>query len=518
MSTRAPLVLAAGEEETVKYEEYRGHDAVGLAELVTQGEVQPAELLEVAIERAEEVNGTLNAIVRPMYDQAREQATSVSAGAGPFAGVPFLIKDLGQHFQGLPTGSGCRALADLPAPEHSEVVRRWLDAGLLIFGKTNTPEFGAKGITESDAHGPARNPWNTDHTPGGSSGGAAAAVAAGVVPVAGASDGGGSIRIPAACCGLFGLKPGRGVVPAGPQYAEMLHGAATEGVISRSVRDSATMLDLLAVPDPAGPYLAGAPSHRYADQARREPGRLKIGFSTRSPIGTDVHPEAIAAVEDAAELLTSLGHEVEAAETGVDERQLARDFITMWFASMAADVDETRRLTGSGHAGFEPDTLIMAAMGRTLRAPDYVNAHNRWNEHTRRLADFHTRYDLLLTPTLAHPPARVGELATPPWLRKASRVLVSLRVAGMLSKVNIVDRLVEENLRWTPYTQLANITGRPAMSVPTYWTSQALPLGVQFVGPLGGEGTLLALAAQLEEARPWAHRRPPLEAVAVQAG
>ncbi|GAA4706556.1 amidase [Pseudonocardia yuanmonensis] len=492
----------------MEYREYRRHDAVGLARLVEKGEVSAAELLEVALARADAVDGTVNAIHLPMREIARSRART--ALTGPFAGVPFLVKDLGQHYAGLPTGSGSRSLATRPAEAHALVVQRWLEAGLVVFGKTSTPEFGAKAITEPEVGGPTRNPWNPAHTPGGSSGGSAAAVAAGIVPVAGASDGGGSIRIPAACCGLFGLKPGRGVVPDGPDVAERLHGAAVNGVISRSVRDTAAMLDVLSAPDPTGPYLTARPAAAYTDLAAREPGVLRIGMSTASPLGTPVDPEAVAAVEDAAALLTSLGHDVEPTVTGVDERQLARDFLTMWFAAIAAQVTDARRLTGCGPEGFEIDTQIMAALGRATPAPVYIDAHDRWNDHTRRLAAFHERYDLLLTPTLARPPVRIGELVSPAPVRAVSKALLRARAAGLLGRTGIVDTLVDRNLAPVPYTQLANITGRPAMSVPLYWTPAPLPLGVQFVGPPGSEGRLLALATQLETARPWFDREPPL--------
>jgi len=492
----------------VDYTEYRRHDAVGLAALVAKGEVSASELLETAIARTEEVEPRIRALVRPMYEIARARAAGPLSG--PFAGVPFLIKDLGQHYAGLPTGAGSRSLASYPRPVHATVVRRWLDAGLVPFGKTNTPEFGAKAITEPDANGPSRNPWDTGRTPGGSSGGSAAAVAAGVVPVAGASDGGGSIRIPAACCGLFGLKPGRGLLPDGPDVAERLHGAAVNGVVSRTVRDTAAMLDVLAGPDPGGPYPAARPAEPFADQARRDPGGLRIGFSTASPLGTPVDPQAVAAVEDAAGLLEAAGHTVEAASSGVDERQLAKDFLTMWFAAVAAQVSETRALTGCGPEAFELDTQVMAAVGRATSAPTYIAAHGRWNDHTRRLAAFHERYDLLLTPTLARPPVRIGELAAPEAIQRASRVLLRAHAAGLLARTNVLDTLIDQNLSPVPYTQLANITGRPAMSVPLYRTPDGLPLGVQFVGPLGGEGRLLALATQLEAARPWADREPPL--------
>jgi amidase len=500
--------VTAQDDARMDFAEYRSYDAVGLAALVAKREVSADELLTVALSRAEQIDGALNAIVRPMDEIARARATTELRG--PFAGVPFLIKDLGQHYAGLPTGSGSRSLAELPATEHAGVVQRWLDAGLVIFGKTATPEFGAKAITEPDATGPTRNPWNTEHTPGGSSGGSAAAVAAGIVPMAGASDGGGSIRIPAACCGLFGLKPGRGVVPSGPAVAESLHGAAVNGVVSRSVRDTATVLDTLTGPDPGGPYLAARPAEPLADVAARDPGTLRIGFSTTSPIGAPVGPDAIAAVEDAATLLTSLGHHVEAASTGVDERQLATDFLTMWFAAVAVEVADARRLTGCGRDSFELDTQVMAAVGRATPAPTYIAAHNRWNDHTRRLAAFHDRYDLLLTPTLARPPVRIGELTAPKAIQTLSRTLLTLRGAGLLARTNIIDTLVDQNLGPVPFTQLANITGRPAMSVPLYWTPDGLPLGVQFVGGLGQEGTMLGLATQLETARPWFDRTPPI--------
>ncbi|MEV7523520.1 amidase family protein [Streptomyces sp. NPDC091371] len=493
----------------MEYAEYRSHDAVGLAQLVAAGEVSPSELLEVAIDRAEAVNGRLNAIVRPMHELARERAKEPLTG--PFAGVPFLIKDLMQDYAGLPTGGGNRALRHHAVAEHSAVVSRWLDAGLVVFGKTNTPEFGSKGITEPEVNGPTRNPWDLTRTPGGSSGGSAAAVAAGIVPVAGANDGGGSIRIPAACCGLFGLKAGRGVVPAGPGAAEHLEGAATDGVLSRSVRDSAAMLDALtAQVDPGGPYLHARPGLPYAELARRTPERLRIGFSTRSPVGTDVHPDAVAAVEDAARLLARLGHDVEPAEPDIDQRGLTFDFLAMWCTQVAHTVDEIRKLPGVSADDFELDTHLLAAAGRALKAPDYYAAHQRWNTYSRQLASFHSRYDLLLTPTIARPAVRIGELDTPRPVQAVARVLRRLGLLGALAGTKAWEQAVIANIAATPYTQLANITGRPAMSVPTYRTSDGLPLGVQFVGPLGGEGTLLALAAQIEADRPWAHLQPPV--------
>jgi amidase len=485
------------------YEEYRSHDATGLATLVADGEVSAGELLETALNRAESVNPRLNAIVRPMHEEGRQRVRERLSG--PFAGVPFLIKDLGQDYAGLPTSSGNRALASPPVPEHSAVVRRWLEAGLVIFGKTNTPEFGAKAVTEPEAFGPTRNPWDTRKTPGGSSGGSAAAVAAGIVPVAGASDGGGSIRIPAACCGLVGLKPGRGKITHGPLRGETMQGASTNGVVSRSVRDTAAMLDVLVGDEPESPYHASLPSASYLAEVGREPGRLRIGFTHGSSLG-DAHPEAVAAVKDAAELMQGLGHDVFDAgesEPGYDNADLAKDFLTVWFVNAAGMVAQTRTITGAGLDDFELDTRIMEAVGRSTNAVEYTAALGRWHSYVRALADFHSRYDLLLTPTIARPPLEIGELDTPPALRAAARTLLSLGGGPLLRKTGLMDRMAYGNLGWVPYTQLANVTGRPAISLPTHRTEENLPLGVQFVASLDGEPTLLRLASQVEQARPW---------------
>lgn len=491
----------------MEYSEYRKHDGVALAERISSGEVSASEVLEAAIARAEAVNGRINALTRTCYDAARRRAGEPPSGA--LAGVPFLLKDLNQECAGAQSSGGSRALQGIAAEETAEVVSRWLESGLVVFGRTNTPEFGAKPITEPLAFGPARNPWDLGRTPGGSSGGAAAAVAAGIVPMAGASDGGGSIRIPAACCGLFGLKVGRGMVPAGPERSENFHGAALDGVVSRSVRDSAAALDVLTGPDAAGPYLASAPERDFAEELGREPGRLRIGFSAESALGKP-HPHAVAALTDAAELLESLGHEVEEVDSPVDLDALAVDFLQAWSVKLASAVDEAVRRAGASATSFELDTRLLAAIGHTFSGPEYSAVLDRWHGHTRSLAEFHQRHDMLLTPSLAGPPVRIGELDTPRLLQEAGKVALTLRLGTVLRKTGMVDRVARENLRHVPYTQLANITGRPAMSVPLYWDPDGLPLGVQFVAPLGGEGTLFRLAAQLERARPWAHREPSL--------
>ena len=485
---------------------YETYDAVGLAELVRKGEATPAELLDAAKARAAEVNPKINAIVADV-----DPPTTEASADAAFAGVPFLLKDLFQDLAGHVTTNGSRAYATTRAEETTTVVRRWLDAGLVVFGKTNTPEFGAKAQTEPALFGPARNPWNTDHTPGGSSGGSAAAVAAGIVPCAAASDGGGSIRIPASACGLFGLKPSRGLVPHGPAAGEGMGGLATNGVISRSVRDTAAMLDILAGPEPESPFLPALAGSRYFEEVGREPGPLRIAVCTASSINPDPDPEARAAAAEAAALLSSLGHDVEIIDRApFDDAALAKDFLTSWFVHAAHSVATAKALTAAKDSAFEPDTLVMAALGRATKSVDFVQSIENRQLHVRRLAEFHTTYDLLLTPTTATPPPRVGAFDAPPAVLAAQNALLKVRGAGLLRLTPIVDQLISQNLGWVPYTQLANLTGRPAMSVPLHWTANGLPIGVQFVGRLGAEGQMLRLASQLEQAQPWADKRPPL--------
>ncbi|PQP40234.1 MULTISPECIES: amidase [Mycolicibacterium] len=487
------------------FQEYRSHDATGLARLVAEKQVTADELLALAQARAAQVNPRINAIVRDV------PAAPAGTADGPFAGVPFLIKDLAQDYAGLPSSRGSRALMSLPAAEHSTIVQRWIDAGVVIFGKTNTPEFGAKGITEPVAWGPTRNPWDVTRTPGGSSGGSAAAVAAGIVPCAGANDGGGSIRIPAACCGLVGLKPGRGLTPMGPELGESMHGSAVQGVVSRTVRDTAAMLDVISGGEPWGPFTPGMPNAPFASCVGQDPGRLRIGVRVPTAITPVPHREAFAAVEATVHTLTDLGHHVdELPKAPFDDAALAREFLLTWFVYTAWELADAKRLTGAGDDAFERDTLILAAIGRATSSVDYLDAVQRRHDHTRRLTRFFDSYDLLLTPSLATPPPAIGEFDLPVALQKASDVLLKTRTAHLLRFTKIVDDIVDKNLGWVPYTQLANITGRPAISLPLHWTEEGLPLGVQFVAPLGGESLLVRLAAQLEQAMPWRDRVAPV--------
>ncbi len=487
------------------FDEYRSYDAVGLAALVADKQVRPEELLTLARQRSAAVNPKINAVVRDVPCSPTDERT------GPFAGVPFLVKDLAQDIAGLPTSCGSRALASTPVPENSTIVQRWLDAGLMILGKTNAPEFGAKGITEPDLWGPARNPWNLQHTPGGSSGGSAAAVAAGIVPCAGANDGGGSIRIPAGCCGLVGLKPGRGLTPSGPLTGEPMHGAAVQGVVSRTVRDTAAMLDVISGGEPSGPFAPSLPDAPFASCVGQDPGRLRIGMRVPSAITPEPDREAVAAVQAAARALTELGHEVvELPHAPFDDAALAKQFLLTWFVSLAWEVDEAKRVTGARDDAFERDTLIMAALGRATSGVDYVAAVEARHEHTRRLTTYFEGYDLLLTPTMAMPPPRIGQFDLPRSLQRASDALLRTRTARLLRHTKIVDDMIDDHLGWVPYTQLANLTGRPAITLPLHWTADGLPLGVQFVAPLAGESLLIRLAAQLEQAMPWADRVAPV--------
>jgi amidase len=489
-------------------DEYRRHDAVALAALISRREVSAAEVLEAALTVANTVDPALGAIVLRMDGAARDRARKPLTG--PLAGVPFLIKDMNHDYAGLPTAAGTRALRTLPATEHAEVVRRWLAAGLVIFGKTSTPELGAKAVTEPRTSRPARNPWNLGHTPGGSSGGAAAAVAAGIVPAAGGSDGGGSIRGPAACCGLVGLKPGRGRTPAGPGSAELMFGAAVNGVLTRTVRDTAALLDVMTGPEPAGSFAVAPPQRPYRDEVGLDPGRLRIGFSTRSPLGTPVHPEAVAAVRAAAGLLTGLGHDVVEAEPAIDGDRFLRHFLTMWSCTCAFMVDQVKARTGCGDDAFEPETVLLAAVGRATGSVEYLTASAASHTHTRAVAAFHARHDLLVTPTLAEPPVRIGAMDPPPWLRAAVRVIVRTGAQRLLAATGVIERQALRNLTGTAFTPLANMTGRPALSLPLHWTGTGLPMGVQFMGAPGSEGLLIRLAAQVEAARPWRDRIPPL--------
>lgn len=495
----------------MNHQEYLRHDATSLAQLVARGDVTSAELLDLALAQQRRVHGDVNAVIRLMEDEARQRAAA--SPAGPLAGVPFLIKDGVQDYAGVPTTYASRAMRGYVPTQHAHVVRRYLDAGLIVFGKTNLPEFAIRAVTDPVLHGRTNNPWDLSRTPGGSSGGAAAAVAAGILPMAAGNDGGGSIRIPAACCGLFGLRPSRGRVSSGPGIGEVWFGASSEGVLSRSIRDTALALDVLQGAEAGDPFVIAPPSAPYADLMRRDPGRLRIGFSSASPIGTDVHPEAVAAVRHAAVLLAKLGHEVEEAAPQIDGAALARSYLHLYFGQIPAAVERAKAL-GAKESDLELMNRILVTLGEHVSARRLTTELNRWNDFARALGAYHQRYDVFLTPTLATPPVKHGTGDPSSFEQGMLGFLQGTGILGVLARLGLldktVDRIATDNLRAVPFTQLSNLTGTPSMSVPLYWTPDGLPLGVQFVGPFGSEDKLLQLAHQLEQAQPWFDKLAPI--------
>jgi amidase len=471
------------------FPEYVEHDGLGLAELIRSGQVSPLEVLEAAIERIERLNPHLNAVVTKVYDEARAEAQGLDPDAA-FAGVPFLLKDLGGAQAGVPLSAGSRFFAHAAAPADAEIVRRHRRAGLMILGRTNTPEFGLNASTEPVLFGPTRNPYDPSRTSGGSSGGSAAAVAARMVPLAHASDGGGSIRIPAACCGLFGLKTTRNRNTLAPYAGESLAGCSVEHVVSRSVRDSAAALDATAGPAPGDPYYAPPPARPFLDEVGTPPGRLRIAFTTRTFNGLAAHVDCSAATEAAARLCEELGHRVEEAAPSYDVEGLDANYQRVFAVGAAANIALRARALGKeiDPAGFERVTWATIELGRSIRAPDYVMMVNRLHGISREIALFFESYDVLLTPTLAEPPVELG-------------------VLDMMSED--FAAYTERLWRFSPFTYAFNVTGQPAMSVPLSWNAAGLPIGVHFVGRYGDEATLFWLAGQLEQARPWADRRPP---------
>jgi amidase len=494
-----------------RFAEYEQYDALGLAELVRKGEVTPTELSEEAIERIERINPKINAVINKMYDQGRRAALGPLSG-GPFAGVPLLIKDLDYAYTGVPMTSGSKALKDYVSSYDSEIVVRLKKAGTVIIGKTNTPEFGLLAITEPELFGPCRNPWNTSHTPGGSSGGSAAAVAAGLVPMAAGNDGGGSIRIPSAYCGLFGLKPTRGRNPSGPDHGQMWLGAAQNHVITRSVRDSAAMLDATHGPDMGAPYEIRPPQRPFLEEVGKDPGRLKIAFNTQSPIGTPVDPECVRAVVEAARLLEGLGHHLEEARPDIDGQGLAKSYLALYFGFVAAHIEDLGIMLKHKVRSEDVETLTwtLGLLGRTFSAGYLFQALQQWDQAARQMGGFFKNYDLYLTPTTAFPPAKIGELGLKGSERLLLKVINAFKMGWLLKVTGLVDQMAEKSLERTPFTQLANLCGLPGISVPLYWTSDGLPCGVQFIGPFGDEATLFRLAAQLEKAQPWFSKRPSL--------
>ena len=465
-------------------------DATAQAQLVRRKELTPLELVDAAIARIERLNPRLNAVITPLFEEARTTARG-QLPAGPFQGVPFLLKDLLAQCAGARYTECTDFLGDFISPWDSELVKRYRRTGLVILGKTNAPEFGILPTTEPRRFGPTHNPWDTGRTPGGSSGGSAAAVAARLVPFAHGNDGGGSLRIPGSCCGLFALKPTRGRNPLGPALGDMMGGLVCEHVLTLSVRDSAAMLDATGYPDLGDPYCAPPPARPYLDELKARPQKLRIGFTTMTPTGAAVHADCQEAVLDAARLCAQLGHKLEECQLSLDGTGMTSAFTTIWFSGFAWAIDSWARVLQKQPSSeyFEPLTWALYQLGKRNSAAEYLASWTQLHAASRQIATLHLSYDVLLMPTIAEPPLPLGSFAA-----IADNPLQGIIRAG----------------EFVPFTPISNITGQPAMNVPLYWNAAGLPIGVQFIAPFGDEGTLLRLAAQLEQARPWWDRRPPV--------
>ena len=467
---------------------YADFDATDLAGLIASGEITALEVLEEAIERAQRVNPILNAVVYPWYDHARNRLSHLSKGA--FQGVPFLLKDLFTDYAGQKQSNGSRVLADTVADHDCELVARYKAAGLSIFGRTASPEFGLSTTTESLVHGVTRNPWNLEHTAGGSSGGASSIVAAGVIPMAHASDGGGSIRIPASCTGLFGLKPTRGRLPMGPDVGEGWSGLATAHCVSRSVRDSAALLDCTAGPDLGAPYWAEPPLRPYIEEiGRNMPRGLRVGLIQAAWFDVETHPDCIDATNAAAEICCQLGLEVDNATLPIPQHMLEAD-LQIIYANTRQGVEMIEESLGRKMTenDIEKNNLLMARNDQSTGA-DYVRALQGIHALGRLVADFFQHYDLMLTPTMPVPPMEIGRLSP-------SREDTTAQWRDVIHTIG--------------YTAVFNASGNPAASVPLHWNDSGLPIGVQFVAPYGDEATLFRIASALEQAAPWTQRKPPI--------
>jgi amidase len=459
-------------------------DATSLAGLVRKKEITPLELVEAAIARIEKLNPALNAVITPMYDLARSAAKS-KLPDGPFTGVPFLLKDILASYGGVRMTLGSRVLKDFIPDHDSELVSRYKKAGLVVIGKTNAPEFGILPTTEPELFGPTRNPWNTACSTGGSSGGSAASVAARIVPMAHGNDGGGSIRIPASCCGVFGLKPTRARITLGPDFGDMIGGLVNEHALTISVRDSAALLDATAGCLRGDPYWAPPIERPFVKEAETNPGLLRIAFTANPLTDTPVHEDCVNAVRDAAQLCEQLGHTVLEASPVIDGNTLTHAFVVLW----CAGIGSTIKMLGLSKTQVEPLSWGLYEMSGAHSAMDYLIATQTIQRVSRDVAAFFEKYDILLTPTLAKPPLPLGSFDPTP----------DNPIAGFI-----------ESGRYAVFTPICNATGQPAMSVPLFWNKNGLPVGAHFIGRFGDEATLFRLAAQLEKARPWRDRRPPV--------
>lgn len=480
----------------MRWDEYARFDAVGLGALLANGEVTALELIDACEAIVDALDGRLNAVVSRHFDIARENAPLYRSRA-PFHGIPFGAKEEGAYYDGIPSGASSRLIKPVDPGYDTNFVTRYKEAGLNLVAKLNMPELAASVTTESLRNGICRNPWNPGFSTGGSSGGSAAAVAAGYFPAAYANDGAGSIRIPSSCCGLFGFKPSRGRVPKGPVLMDEWAGFVVDHVITRTVRDSALILDVESGVDVGAPYDAPVSSSRFAAAMSGLERPLRIGVSTRAPTGTAVHPDCVAAAESAAQLCQSLGHVVEEGSPELDGGEMFDRLLTHLSAHLAKEVRFLFQLQeiDPDPAYLESTNWRLFQQGLEIKAVDYIDNLMALGQLARRASHFFEEYDVWLSPALAKPSLRLGELGT----------------------AKGAENFWNDWAEFTPFTPLANIAGQPAMSVPLYWSDAGMPVGVQFQAKIGNEAMLFALAGQLEAARPWADRTPPVSARALLA-
>jgi amidase len=481
-------------------DDYAGCDATELARRVAAGDVLPSELVETAIAAIERVNPTLNAVVHRLYDEARAAAAGPLPD-GPLRGVPMVVKDFDGFIRGVPFTAGSRFLEGFIPDHDSEAMARLQRAGLIFLATTTCPELGILAVTEPARYGPTRNPHDLARSPGGSSGGSAALVASGTVPIGHGGDGGGSLRIPASHCGLVALKPTRGRVPVGPDFGEIWGGYVQWGVLTRSVRDTALLLDIMGGAMPGDPYVAPPLPRPLVAEVGRDPGRLRIGFHAGSLFGRGIHADHAAAVLQAAAALEALGHDVEETRPDFDRHALVRAYLTQVAVGVADEIDWFARMSGRTPrpALFEPGTWFLRQVGRSMTALDLQHARDAALTAARASADFHARYDVFLCPTVTYPPPRIGELRLNGLERAGLSVLRRAPIRAALRRA--ATRLAEGFLERTPNTQLFNQTGQPAVSLPLHRDRDGLPVGVQLAAAIGREDLLIRVAAQLEGVR-----------------
>ncbi|TGQ54825.1 amidase [Mesorhizobium sp. M1C.F.Ca.ET.193.01.1.1] len=485
-------------------------DATGLAELVHRQEVSPQELVDAAIARAEATRPDINAIATPLYDAARARAKAIDRKL-PLAGVPFALKDLGIGIKGVPIHGGSRIPA-FTADFNSVMIERYLAAGLIPIATSTSPEHGLRLMTESARFGITRNPWNTGHTTGGSSGGSAALVAAGVVPAAHASDGGGSIRVPSACSGLVGLKTSRGRVPLTPLTSESWYGMVVDHAVSRSVRDTALLLDLTHGADPLSPYAAPAPKGSFAAAAARDPGKLSLAVYRKSPLGLPVSAETLEALDMAVALAREGGHRVEEIDLPYIGREFMADFCRSVASAVAGMMRAEALRVGRQVTGeVERATRVLGRLGEMLSAGEVYDGVQRLNATARRMIEETARFDAVLMPIIAHPPLACGSMDPKGADELIENLLDKLHLTGLLRIGSLFGQLMDKSLWFTHWPAIHNVSGQPSIALPVHVTEAGLPLGIQAAGRPGDEETLLSFAAQMEKLSGWLKRRAPLK-------